>query len=83
MLSHHTVYYNLTYVYRYLDISSLLIVPFKVPTLPILKTIVGPGPCLLKALPAKTSADTLNNMVDANEFECKAWVTVNMKTREV
>lgn len=43
-----------------------------VPPLPILKTIIGPGPCLLKALPAKTSVETLKSMVEANEFECKA-----------
>lgn len=42
-----------------------------VPTLPILKTIIGPGPCLLKALP-KTSVEMLKSMVEANEFECKS-----------
>eukprot|EP00933_Yihiella_yeosuensis_P023295 TRINITY_DN18145_c0_g2_i1.p1 TRINITY_DN18145_c0_g2~~TRINITY_DN18145_c0_g2_i1.p1 ORF type:complete len:370 (+),score=84.24 TRINITY_DN18145_c0_g2_i1:77-1186(+) len=43
-----------------------------VPVVPVLKSVIGPGPCLLKALPAKASADTLRNMVEANEFECKA-----------
>jgi len=38
----------------------------------LMQAVVGPGPCLLKALPKTTSAAKLKGMVEAHEFECKA-----------
>lgn len=43
----------------------------KVPNVDVGKALLGPGPCLLKALP-KTSAEKLRKMLEAHEFECEA-----------
>jgi len=43
----------------------------KVPNVNVGKALLGPGPCLLKALP-KTSAEKLRKMLEAHEFECEA-----------
>jgi len=44
----------------------------KVPTVNVGKALLGPGPCLLKALPTKTSTEKLRRMLEAHEFECEA-----------
>lgn len=41
-----------------------------VPVVDVMQAVVGPGPCLLKAIP-KSSAAKLRSMVAAHEFECK------------
>ncbi|CAJ1356580.1 unnamed protein product [Effrenium voratum] len=42
----------------------------KVPLVEVRQALLGPGPCLQKAM--KTSPEKLRKMVDAHEFECEA-----------